>query len=139
MTRLSTWRIVLLRLCYLVIAGGLSTIVVPTLIALPADWTSSRAVVVSFLTAMMTLCALGVFRPIAMLPVMVFELIWKFVFMFRIALELWLNGKLDPAFEQTFWDCVPILLFVPIIPWPLVWRRIMPRRRQADPLPAAAG
>ncbi|HEX4847612.1 MAG TPA: hypothetical protein VFV30_05675 [Novosphingobium sp.] len=136
MTRLPTWRIALLRLCYLVIAGGLSTIVVPTLIDLPTDWTNSRAVVVSFLTAMMTLCALGVFRPIAMLPVMVFELIWKFVFMFRIALELWLGGRLNPAFEQTFWDCVPILLFVPIIPWRLVWHRMMPRRRP-DPAPAS--
>jgi hypothetical protein len=130
MNRLPTWRIVLLRLCYGTIAGGLSTIVVPRLITLPADWTNSNAVVTCFLAAMMIMCALGVFRPIAMLPVMVFELVWKFVFMFRISLELWLNGKLEGAFLQTFWDCVPILLFVPIIPWGIVWRRIMPRRRE---------
>lgn len=128
MTRLPTWRIVLLRLCYLAIAAGLSTIVIPRLISLPPDWTSSGAVVTSFLTAMMTLCALGTFRPIAMLPVMVFELVWKFTYMLRIALPLWLEGRLVDGFEQTFWDCVPILLFVPIIPWALVWRRMMPRR-----------
>lgn len=128
MTRLPTWRITLLRLCYLLIAGGLGYSIVPRLISLPADWTSSAAVVTSFLTAMMTLCLLGVFRPLALLPVMVFELIWKFVFMFRIVMPAWLAGPLDPKFEAVFWECVPILLFVPIIPWRHVWHRIMPRR-----------
>ena len=127
MTRLPTWRITLLRLCYLVIAGGLGVSIVPRLINLPTDWTSSGAVVTSFLTAMMTLCALGVCRPLALLPVMVFELIWKFVFMFRIVLPAWLAGPLDPKFEAVFWECVPILLFVPIIPWRHVWHRIMPK------------
>lgn len=133
MTRLPTWRIALLRLCYAAIAVGLSTIVIPRLIALPADWTNSTAVVTCFLAAMMTMCALGVFRPLAMLPVMLFELVWKFVFMFRIALELWLNGKLEGAFLQTFWDCVPILLFVPIIPWRHVWQRCLPGTRLTAP------
>jgi hypothetical protein len=128
MNRLPTWRIVLLRLCYLTIALGLGVSMVPRLIWLPSDWTSSQAVVTSFLTAMMSLCALGVFRPIAMLPVMVFELIWKFTYMFRITLPAWLDGSLTPKFEAVFWECVPILLFVPIIPWGLVWRRMMPKR-----------
>ena len=128
MTRLPTWRIALLRLCYLAIAAGLGVSIIPRLIWLPGDWTSSSAVVTSFLTAMMTLCALGVFRPLAMLPVMVFELIWKFVFMFRIVAPAWLAGPLDPKFEAVFWECVPILLFVPIIPWRHVWHRITPRR-----------
>ena len=132
MTRLPKWRITLLRLCYLLIAGGLSFSIVPRLISLPTDWTSSGAVVTSFLTAMMTLCALGVFRPLAMLPVMVFELIWKFVFMFRIVLPAWLAGPLDPKFEAVFWECVPILLFVPIIPWRHVWHRMMPKAARAS-------
>ncbi len=129
MNRLPTWRIVLLRLCYAVIAVGLGSFLVPRLIDLPRDWSSSQAVVTSFLTAMMLLCGLGVFRPIAMLPVMLFELVWKLVFMVRIALPLWLDGRLEAGFAQTFWECVPILLFVPIIPWGIVWRRNGPGRR----------
>ncbi|MCC7221399.1 MAG: hypothetical protein IT490_11815 [Candidatus Contendobacter sp.] len=131
MTRLPTWRIVLLRLGYLMIAAGLSTIVIPRLIAPPADWTASGAVVTCFLTAMMALCGLGVFRPIALLPVMLFELVWKFTYMLRVALPMWLDGRLAGDFLQTFWDCAPILLFVPIIPWTIVWRRMMPRRKLA--------
>lgn len=129
MNRLPTWRIVLLRLCYAVIAVGLGSFLVPRLIDLPRDWSSSQAVVTSFLTAMMLLCGLGVFRPLAMLPVMLFELVWKLVFMVRIALPLWLDGRLEAGFAQTFWECVPILLFVPIIPWGIVWRRNGPGRR----------
>jgi hypothetical protein len=129
MTRLPTWRIALLRLGYLVIAGGLGTFLIPRLIDLPQDWSSSQAVVTCFLTAMMLLCALGVLRPIAMLPVMLFELVWKLVYMIRIALPLWLEGQLDGGFAQTLWECVPILLFVPIIPWAIVWHRLMPHRR----------
>lgn len=128
--RLPVWRIVLLRLGYLLIAAGLGSILVPRLINLPQDWSSSQAVVTSFLTAMMMLCALGVFRPIAMLPVMLFELVWKLVYMVRIALPMWLDGRLEGGFAQTFWECVPILLFVPIIPWTIVWRRITPRRQE---------
>jgi hypothetical protein len=131
MSPLPTWRVVLLRLCYLVIAGGLGVSIVPRLISLPADWTSAGAVVTSFLTALMTLCALGIFRPLAMLPVLLFELIWKFVFMFRIVLPAWLAGPIDPKFAAVFWECLPILLFVPVIPWRLVSQRYLPRRTAA--------
>lgn len=131
--RLPVWRIVLLRLCYLAIAVGLGVTIIPRLIWLPAEWAASSAVVTCFLTAMMTMCALGVLRPLRMLPVMLFELIWKLVFMVRIALPAWTDGTLGADFASVFWECVPILLFVPVIPWGHVWRRLVRR-----PGPAAA-
>lgn len=126
MTWLPTWRIALLRLCYLMIAGGLGVTIVPRLIWLPETMTYQSAALTSFLASLMLLCLLGVFRPIAMLPVLLFELGWKFVFMLRIALSAWLGGRLTPDLELLFWECVPILIYVPIIPWGIVWRRYGP-------------
>jgi hypothetical protein len=130
-TRIPAWRIGLLRFGYGLIAAGLGVTIIPRLIWLPTDWVWSSAVVTCFLTAMMTMCALGVLRPLRMLPVMLFELIWKFVFMFRIAAPAWSGGTLSPEFAGVFWECVPILLFVPIIPWTYVWRKFGPRAAAA--------
>lgn len=127
--RLPTWRIVLLRLCYLVLVGGLGVFIVPRLITLPTDWTAHAAVITCFLASLCGLALLGLFRPLAMLPLLLFELAWKFIFMLRIALPAWLDGSLPPAFEATFWECVPVLLFVPVIPWRLVWQRYLPHRK----------
>jgi hypothetical protein len=125
---LPRWRINLLRLCYLVMVGGLGIFVVPRLIVLPADWAASSAVIACFLGALCGLSVFGLFRPLAMLPVLLFELAWKFIFILRIALGPWLAGTLDPKFEAVFWECVPVLLFVPLIPWGFVWRHYLPQR-----------
>ena len=90
MSRLPTWRIVLLRLCYLAIAIGLGMTIVPRLIWLPEALTYQGAALTSFLASLALLCLLGFFRPIAMLPVLLFELGWKFIYMLRIALPGWL-------------------------------------------------
>jgi len=133
MTRLPVWRIALLRVGYLLIAGGLGMFIVPRLISPPAWSSSSAAVVTCFLAAMMTLCALGVWRPLAMLPVMLFELVWKIVYMTRVALPAWLDGTLTGDFEAVYWECVPILLYIPIIPWRHVWRKLGPRGKDGGP------
>ncbi len=125
---LPSWRLHLLRLCYLLLVGGLGVFVVPRLIALPSDWSANRAVIDCFLGALSGLSILGLFRPLAMLPLLLFELAWKFIFMLRIALQAMLGGTLEPAFEAVFWECVPVLLFVPIIPWRHVWHIYLPRR-----------
>lgn len=126
MSRLPTWRIVLLRLCYFAIAVGLGMTIVPRLIWLPEALTYQGAALTSFLASLALLCLLGFFRPIAMLPVLLFELGWKFIYMLRIALPGWLSGTLSPELQGLFWECVPILIYVPIIPWGIVWRRYGP-------------
>lgn len=130
MSRLPTWRIVLLRLCYAAIAFGLGMFIVPRLIWLPDPLGYQLAALTCFLASLALLCVMGIFRPIAMLPVLLFELGWKFVLMLRIALPAWLAGTITPEIENLFWECVPILIYVPIIPWGIVWRRYGPGRRR---------
>ena len=139
MTRLPTWRIVLLRLCYLAIAIGLGIAIIPRLIWLPEALTYQGAALTSFLGSLALLCLFGALRPIMMLPVLLFELGWKFILMLRIALPGWVNGTLTPEIEGLFWECVPILIYVPIIPWTIVWRKFGPIRAAKAAAPEGAG
>lgn len=134
MSRLPAWRVALLRLCYLAIAVGLGMTILPRLVWLPADMSYQSAALTCFLGSLSILCLFGALRPIAMLPVLLFELGWKFLFILRIALPAWLDGTLSADLEVLFFECVPILIYVPIIPWAIVWRRYGPGglRQQAD-------
>ena len=71
------------------------------------------------LTAMM---ALGVRYPLQMLPLLLFEFLWKAIWLVAIALPLWSAHQLDPETMETVKACMlGIVLYPIVIPWPYVW------------------
>jgi hypothetical protein len=118
----TTLRLYLLRGLYLLVFVYLSTSIWPLLIH-HRPWDDlMHGVAVSLLAALGVLMALGIRYPLRMLPVMLFELLWKAVWVAAIGLPLWRAGKLDGDAAETFKSCFLGVVLVPlIIPWRYFW------------------
>ena len=121
MTGLSPFRLNLLRTGYLILVVGLGTTIWPSILDPARSWGLMHGVVVSMLGAMSALAVLGIRYPLAMLPLLFFEMGWKAIWLLRVALPLWSANRLDAAATETLYECLPIILFPIIIPWRYVF------------------
>ncbi|HUG97565.1 MAG TPA: hypothetical protein VMQ83_00130 [Gammaproteobacteria bacterium] len=123
MSEVSTLRLYLLRAMYLLIAVGLGILIWPGILV-PGDNVSHMGSVVrSMLGALALVALLGLRYPIKMLPMLLFEFIWKVIWVVAFALSPWLTGELDAARQQTLFDCLLGIVLVPIVvPWGYVYR-----------------
>ena len=69
------------------------------------------------LVALSLLWFLGVRYPLQMLPVLLFELAWKFIWMIIVVLPLWTSDQLDPATLSVFYACLVVVIPIAVIPW----------------------
>ena len=129
-TEVSATRLNLLRAAYLVLVVGLGIFIWPTILDPSQPMASMRGVVVSMLGAMSALALLGLRNPLQMLPVLLFEIGWKTIWLVRVALPMWLDGSLDAATIERFYECIPVVIFAAIIPWGYVWRTHVTGRHQ---------
>jgi hypothetical protein len=120
MTDLSLWRLYLLRAGYLLIFVGLALMIWPSLIHHREGWPLMNSVVSALLAAVSVLAALGLRYPLQMLPVLLFELAWKSIWLVAVAWPLWRAGPLDPDTMETVRDCLVTAILIPLIPWDYV-------------------
>lgn len=122
----TTFRLYLMRGLYLLVFAYLSTSMWPLLIHHRAWDDLMHGVAISLLAALGVLMALGIRYPLKMLPVMLFEFLWKAVWVAAIGLPLWRAGKLDADTAETFKACLMGVILVPlVIPWPYFWATYM--------------
>ena len=116
MSEVSTFRLYLMRALYLLMFVGQGSLQWPTIIHHTNALTFWHGVGGTLLFAMALLAA----YPLKMLPLLLFELVWKSIWLIAIALPLWSAHQMDP---DTL-EAVPSILMgviVPIIiPWPYV-------------------
>ena len=115
------WKIALLRLSYALIAGVMGSIVWYQLIFESADWPVARGLAKAMLGSLALLSLLGIRYPLRMLPLMVFELVWKTVWIMMIFMPAWLDGRVTPDQQSLFNDCIGVLFVYVAIPWRYVW------------------
>ena len=118
--RVSLFHLYGLRIVFALIALFLLSSVGPLLAEPPPTMMTGAAR--ALFVALGLLAALGVRYPIQMLPVMLFELTWKLLWMAFIGLPLWAAGRLEPADSETFVNVgvgIPLVLIV--MPWRYVW------------------
>ena len=60
------------------------------------------------------LAFLGLRHPLQMLPLLLFELAWKTIFVLAVALPLWRAGAIDPATRETALESLFGVILVPI-------------------------
>lgn len=122
MTEVSTFRLYLMRAMYLLIFVGLGSIIWPGIIHHAKPWDLWHGVGCSLLAALSALMALGIRYPLQMLPLLLFELLWKAIWLLAVALPLWSAHRLDPDTMETVNNCLVGIVLCPIvIPWPYVW------------------
>ena len=95
-------RLYFLRLGYLVIAVGLALTKWPLIINHDRPWPLFEGVETCMLVALSLLWFLGLRYPLQMLPVLLFEIAWKFIWMIAVVLPLWVSDQLDPATLTVF-------------------------------------
>lgn len=124
MIEVSTLRLYLLRAMYLLIAIGLMTTIWPYIIAPPNLIAGPSSVIRALLGALAVMALLGLRYPVQMLPLLMFELLWKVIWVVASALPMWLGPGLDEYASETLFACLMGVILVPlVIPWGHVVRR----------------
>lgn len=122
----STFRLYLLRATYLLLLVGLALDVWPGVLRHPLSLPLMNGVVRSLLTAVSLLAILGLRYPLQMLPLLLFELVWKSVWLIAFALPLWSAHRIDANTQETVFACLMGIVIFPIaIPWPYVLDRFV--------------
>lgn len=121
MTEVTTLRLYLLRGTYLLILVGLGLIVWPDLIHHAMARVPMHGPAGSLLAAVTIMAALGIRYPLQMLPLLLFELVWKSIWLIAVALPLWSVQQLDANTMESVVACLMgIVIFPVVIPWPYV-------------------
>jgi hypothetical protein len=122
MAEVSLVRLYVMRAGYLLWAVLLGSMIWPRLIEHDPSWPLMNSVVASLLGALAALALLGVRYPLQMIPLLLFELLWKSIWLIAVALPLQLSGQLDAARQETAMECLMgVVIFPLIIPWPYVF------------------
>jgi hypothetical protein len=109
---------------YLLVLVGLALTIWPLIISPPFDLEHMRGVVWSVLAAVSLLAALGIRYPLAMLPLLLFELLWKTIWIVAIGIPHWSADQLSPPMAETWRDClVGVVLLILAMPWRYVVER----------------
>ena len=110
-------RLYLLRFGYLVVAVGLALTKWPLIINHDRPWPLFEGVETCMLVALSLLAFLGLRYPLQMLPILLFELAWKLIWVAVVVLPLWLANQIDPATLKVFYSCLVVLIVLAVIPW----------------------
>jgi hypothetical protein len=124
----SLFRLYTLRLCYLILAGGLGVYVWPVVLRHTAEFAAVDGVRCALLGGLGLTAVLGFRYPVQMLPLLLFELIWKTVYLIFFALPLWRAHQITAAVAQDIQAILMVVIFLPLIPWRYVFANYITRR-----------
>ncbi len=117
---LSLFRLYVLRVTFAVIGLAEGAIVAPALFHHEA---TARGVMPSLLIAMCLLDLVGIRYPRRMLPLLLFEFVWKALWVIFFGLPQWSSGVVPDTFAEDFKAILPGIFIMPlVIPWGYVWR-----------------
>ena len=117
----SLLRLYVLRATYALLIVGLGAMIVPDIVS---HRLIDRGVIASLLGCVWLLAFIGLRHPLRMLPLLMFELGWKSIWMIAYGLPQWSAGQLPPTFADDFFNIgFGVILMPLVIPWPYVWRR----------------
>ena len=117
MHTVSLTRLYLLRTVYLIIAVGLGLVIWPGMLHHDQPWSMMQGFVNCMLAALGLLCVLGIRYPLQMLPVLLWELTWKTLWLTVVALPAWRAGPLEPEMLENLF-AVGVVVIIPIaMPW----------------------
>lgn len=125
MNEVSTYRIYALRALYLLVVIGLGLSVWPDVFTAEkpfASLSSAQTVQTSMLGAFWLLCALGVRYPLQLLPILLWELLWKTIWLVTVPLPLYLNGNFDDKLMPNVIAIGMVVLVYLVLPWPYIWQ-----------------
>jgi len=124
----SLFRLYTLRAAYLVIAAGLGVYVWPAVIRHTPEFAATRGVQCALLAGLGATAAWGLRYPVQMLPILLFELVWKAIYLIAFALPLWSAHQINAAIAEDIKAVLMAVIFIPLIPWRYVFAHYVLRR-----------
>lgn len=121
MTEVSPIRLWVMRAMYLLMAVGIGLTMWPLIISHSPDLPRMNGVVLAMVGTIGLLSLLGLRYPFQMIPLLLFELAWKMVWLAAFALPRWLDGTLDEGMRSTIFDTSLGAILFAVIPWRHVW------------------
>ena len=119
----SLTRLYALRAMYLLLIIGGAIVFLPQLIR---HEPTARGVIPSMLAGVWVLACFGIRYPLQMLPLLLFELVWKTIWLIDYGVPQRMAGVSTTQFTEDFKAIAlgPVLL-IPIIPWGYVYRHYL--------------
>jgi hypothetical protein len=83
----------------------------------------ARGMISAILGGLWVMVAIGIRYPLKMVPIFLFEFVWKVIWLFRFGLPQWMAGTGSPRLSEDLIGIGLFPIFVGlIIPWGYVWR-----------------
>ena len=119
-SEVSLARLYVLRAMYLLLVIGGAIVFLPQLIG---HEPTARGVIPSMLAGVWVLACFGLRYPLQMLPLLLFELVWKTIWLIDYGLPQRMAGVNTAQFTEDF-KAIALgpLLLIPIIPWGYVFQ-----------------
>ena len=123
------WRLYVLRALYALLAAAEGSVQLSAFLH-HAHWTLNSGVAHSFLLALALLSIVGIRYPLGMLPLLVYEILWKMIWLCGIALPLWATNQVDADTRKAFFQIAPVIILFPLLPWGYIFSHYL--KKPAD-------
>jgi hypothetical protein len=121
-SELSLLRLYVLRAAYLFISVGMGSQVWPIAISHTNELANIHGARFALLAGLSAMALLGLRYPVKMLPLLLFEVTWKLIYLAAFALPLWSAQDVSEVtagnISAVFWG---VLVVIPMIPWRYVF------------------
>lgn len=116
-------QIFLLRIAYVLVLVFVGIRSWTPLVTHQGDWEPLGAAAMSMWASSSLLSLIGVFHPLKMLPLVLFEIGYKVIWLIAVAWPLWTANRLtgSPAEAMTY-AFLPVVAPIVLVPWGYVWR-----------------
>jgi hypothetical protein len=130
----SIFRIYVLRFFYLLIIVLFGTNVWIEIFTHKELWMPLSGVAYSFWGAFTILSILGLFHPLKMIPLLLMQFSYKFIWLFIVAYPLWISNQLisSPAEGMTTLFVKSVVVDIIIIPWPYVLKNYILMQKKKE-------
>ncbi len=124
----SLFRLYTLRVAYLIMAGGLALFVWPAVVRHSNDFAITHGAEVAMLAGLGAIAALGLRYPLKMLPVLLFEVTWKAIYLIAFAYPVWSAHQVTPGMAENIKAVSFVVILLPLIPWTYVFTEYLMKR-----------
>jgi hypothetical protein len=114
--QLAVWQLNLMRVGFLVMTVGLAVLKWPLLVS-HEPWGLAEGTKECLLIAMSFLALLGLRYPQRMLPILLFEVTWKLLWLGVVVLPLVMHDQLDTATRNQAGTVLWVVVIIAVIPW----------------------
>jgi hypothetical protein len=129
MNEVSIFRLYVLRALYLLFVVGLGILVWPGLFNPAQRWVLMDGQEPNcMIGAFSILCVFGLRYPLQMLPLLLWEVIWKTLWLASVPLPQYLAGHIDDSLKPMVFACSWVVLVYIAIPWRYIFTHYVTAR-----------